>query len=145
MPKIKEYDVKHESFTVTISSFSYKNGVPHDNTGNGGGFVFDCRYLNNPGRYSEFKELNGKDEQVISFLEKENAVNDFFNHTFHLVEQAVEVYLKRGFTSLTVSYGCTGGQHRSVYMAERLAAKIKSMYKLNVIVNHQELERNPAV
>lgn len=145
MPKIREYDVKHESFTVTISSFSYKNGVPQDTTGNGGGFVFDCRYLNNPGRYDEFKELNGKDEQVITFLEKENAVNDFFNHTYHLVEQAIDVYLKRGFTSLTVSFGCTGGQHRSVYMAERLAANIKSRHKLNIIVNHQELDKNPTV
>ncbi len=125
MPKIREYDVKHESLTITISSFSYKNGIPQDNTGNGGGFVFDCRYLNNPGRYAEFKELNGKDQQVIDFLEKENAVNDFFNHTFHLVEQAIQVYLKRGFTSLAVSFGCTGGQHRSVYMAERLAAEYK--------------------
>ncbi len=145
MPKIREYDVKHESFTVTISSFSYKNGVPQDTTGNGGGFVFDCRYLNNPGRYDEFKELNGKDEQVINFLEKEIAVNDFFNHTFHLVEQAIDVYLKRGFTSLAVNFGCTGGQHRSVYMAERLAANIKSRHTLNIIVNHQELDKNPTV
>jgi RNase adaptor protein for sRNA GlmZ degradation len=137
MPKIREYDVKHDSFTVTISSFSYKNGVPQDTTGNGGGFVFDCRYLNNPGRYNEFKELNGR--------EKENAVNDFFNHTFHLVEQAIDVYLKRGFTNLSVSFGCTGGQHRSVYMAERLAANIKSRHKLNVILNHQELDKNPTI
>ncbi len=137
--------MKHESFTVTISSFSYKNGVPQDTTGNGGGFVFDCRYLNNPGRYDEFKELNGKDDPVIKFLEKEDAVNDFFNHTFHLVKQAIDVYLKRGFTSLTVSFGCTGGQHRSVYMAERLAANIKSSHKLNIIVNHQELDKNPNV
>jgi aminoglycoside/choline kinase family phosphotransferase len=140
MPKIRQYDVKHESFTVTISSFSYKNGIPQDNTGNGGGFVFDCRYLNNPGRYNEYKDLNGKDEQVIHFLEKESAVNDFFNHTLHLVEQAIGVYMKRGFTSLSVSYGCTGGQHRSVYMTERLAANIKSRYKLNIIINHQELD-----
>ncbi len=144
MPKIREYDLKHESFTVTISSFSYKNGIPQDNTGNGGGFVFDCRYLNNPGRYNEYKELNGMDKQVINFLEKEIAVNDFFDHTFHLVEQAIGIYLKRGFTSLSVSYGCTGGQHRSVYMAERLALNIKNRYKLNIIINHQELDKNAA-
>jgi aminoglycoside/choline kinase family phosphotransferase len=141
MPKIREYDVKHDSFTVTISSFSYKNGIPNDPSGNGGGFVFDCRYLNNPGRYDEYRELSGKDEAVIKFLEGESSVADFFLHTCHLVEQAIDVYVKRGFTSLAVSYGCTGGQHRSVYMAERLAAHLKNRHKISLIVNHQELDK----
>jgi hypothetical protein len=141
VPGIMDYETRHETFTVTINSFAYKNGPPPDPTGNGGGFVFDCRYLNNPGRHEEYKNLNGKDEQVITFLEKETAVLDFFVHTLYLVEQAIDVYMKRGFNSLMVAYGCTGGQHRSVYMAERLAAFIKSKYPANVIIHHQELAK----
>jgi aminoglycoside/choline kinase family phosphotransferase len=142
MPKIQEYDVKHEVFTVTISSFAYKNGIPHDTTGNGGGFVFDCRCLINPGRLDEFRNLTGKDEPVIRFLENDSVVSDFLSHTRYLVEQAIDVYMKRGFSSLMVSYGCTGGQHRSVFMAESLAAGLKGRYPIHLVVSHQELEKN---
>jgi len=142
LPKIREYEIRHDTFTVTINSFSYKNGIPQDNTDNGGGFVFDCRALNNPGKYDEFKDLTGRDLPVIEFLESKADVMDFFMHTLHLVEQAVNVYLGRGFTSLMVNYGCTGGHHRSVYMAERLSAYLKNKYAINLVVMHLELEKN---
>ncbi len=141
MPSIREYDAHGETLTVNISSFSYKNGVPADHSGNGGGFVFDCRYLDNPGRNESYKNLTGKDAPVIEFLEKQPEVADFFSHTSKLVEQAVDVYERRGFTSLMVSYGCTGGQHRSVYMAERLAAFLRKKYPFDVVVHHQDLEK----
>jgi len=141
MPGIREYNANVETLTVNISSFSYRNGVPADHSGNGGGFVFDCRYLDNPGRYESYKNLSGKDAPVIKFLEKQPGVADFFSHTSKLVEQAVDVYERRGFTSLMVSYGCTGGQHRSVYMAERLAAFLRKKYPFDVVVHHQDLEK----
>jgi aminoglycoside/choline kinase family phosphotransferase len=143
MPQIKEYDIKHDTFTVTINSFSYKNGIPQDNSGNGGGFVFDCRSLNNPGRYDEFKDLTGKDQPVINFLESKPDVMEFLSRTIQLVDQAVGVYLNRDFTCLVVSYGCTGGQHRSVFMAERLGEYLKNKYALHVVINHQELDKIP--
>jgi aminoglycoside/choline kinase family phosphotransferase len=142
MPKIREYDIKHETFTVTICSFAFKNGAPPDTSGNGGGFVFDCRYLINPGRLDEYKELDGRDEPVKRFLEKEPGVIDFLAHTKHLVEKALDVYINRGFNSLMVSYGCTGGQHRSVFLAESLAAGLKNKYLVHIVVSHQELEKN---
>jgi aminoglycoside/choline kinase family phosphotransferase len=142
LPKIKEYEINHDSFTVTISSFSYKNGIPQDNTGNGGGFVFDCRALSNPGRYDEFKELTGKNIPVMEYLEGQSEVADFFGNTLKLVEQAVQVYLDRGFKSLMVNYGCTGGQHRSVFMAEKLAAALKNKYAINIVITHHELEKS---
>lgn len=140
--KIQEYDVVHDSFTIRISSFSYKNGPPQDTSGNGGGFVFDCRCLTNPGRLDAYKELTGRDEPVVRFLDKEAAVTVFFNHTCLLVEQAAEVYMNRGFKSLMVSYGCTGGQHRSVYMAERLASVLKNKFPVRIVVQHQEMDKN---
>jgi aminoglycoside/choline kinase family phosphotransferase len=139
MPKIKEYEVKHDTFTVTINSFSYKNGIPQDNSGNDGGFVFDCRSLNNPGRYDEYKDLTGKDKPVIDFLENKADVMEFLSRTIQLVDQAVRVYIDRDFTSLAVSYGCTGGQHRSVFMAERLGEFLKNKYAVNVVINHHEI------
>jgi aminoglycoside/choline kinase family phosphotransferase len=142
MRKIQEYEVVHDSFTIKVASFSYKNGPPQDATGNGGGFVFDCRCLTNPGRLEAYKELTGRDEAVVAFLEKDDLVAEFFLHARQLTEQAVEVYMDRGFTSLMVSFGCTGGQHRSVYMAERLAAALKNKYPVNVVIHHQEIEKN---
>ena len=142
LPKIKEYEISHDTFTVTISSFAYKNGIPQDNSGNGGGFVFDCRALHNPGKYEEFKGLTGRDPQVIEFLESKPEVTDFFMNTLNLVEQTVKVYVSRGFKSLMVNYGCTGGQHRSVFMAERLSAYLKNKYAINLVIIHHELEKS---
>jgi len=136
---LKKYSYeKSEKLTVTVNSFSYKKGYPADLSGNGGGFVFDCRALPNPGRFLEYKNLTGKDGPVIEFLEKENEIERFFVSTRDLVKQSVENYLERGFSSLMVNYGCTGGQHRSVYFAERLAKYLKETFAVDVVLNHNE-------
>ena len=127
-----------DTLTVTINSFSYKKGVPQDVTANGGGFVFDCRALPNPGRLLEYKSATGKDKIVIDYLEKMEEVELFKNLTNQLVSQAVENYLARSFSHLMVSFGCTGGQHRSVYFAEKLAEYIKNQYDIvNVVLAHK--------
>ena len=124
--------------TVHITSFSYRKGIPDDTSGNGGGFVFDCRAIHNPGRYDEYKQLTGMDEPVITFLDKEEAMQDFLTHIYDIVDYSVEKYLSRGFTSLMVNFGCTGGQHRSVYSAEHLAAHLSEKYGVRVILEHRE-------
>ncbi len=130
---------KEEYFlTLTIQSFSYKKGYPQDEGGNGGGFVFDCRALPNPGRYERYKHLDGRDEEVIAFLEAENEVEEFFQRAKDLVEQSVERYLSRRFTNLSVNFGCTGGQHRSVYLAQRLANEFQNTPSLKIILRHRE-------
>lgn len=124
------------SLTLTINSFSYKAGIPPDPSGHGGGFVFDCRALPNPGRDEAFRELTGRDQPVIDFLKREPAVDEFMNHAFSLIDQSVRNYVIRNFQNLVVSFGCTGGQHRSVYCAEELARFIRSKYTISVVVNH---------
>ena len=124
--------------TVRITSFSYKKGIPEDPSGNGGGFVFDCRAIHNPGRYDEYKQLTGMDDPVIAFLDKEEAMQDFLTHVYGIVDYSVEKYLARGFKNLMVSFGCTGGQHRSVYSAEHLAAHLNTKYGVRVILEHRE-------
>lgn len=130
-----------QPLTVTVSSFSYKQGLPTDSSGNGGGFIFDCRALPNPGRYAEYKTYTGKDRPVIEFLQREPAVDRFLDHVKALVGQSVEKYLERNFTSLQVSFGCTGGQHRSVYCAEQLAAWLTATYPCSVALRHREQDR----
>ena len=124
--------------TVRITSFSYKKGIPDDTSGNGGGFVFDCRAIHNPGRYSEYKQLTGMDEPVIAFLDKEEAMQEFLEHVYGIVDYSVEKYRSRGFTHLMVSFGCTGGQHRSVYSAEHLAAHLSEKYGVRIVLEHRE-------
>jgi RNase adaptor protein for sRNA GlmZ degradation len=114
---------------VRIFSFSYLyNGLPEDTSGNGGGFIFDCRFIYNPGRNSEFRELTGKDEPVRKFLDGQIEMQVFLKNTFSIIDPAVENYLSRKFTDLMVSFGCTGGQHRSVYSAQKLEEHINQKY-----------------
>lgn len=128
-----------KDFTLQIFSFSYKKGYPEDKTGNGGGFMFDCRAIHNPGRYEEYKSLTGRDPEVIEFLENGEESKKFIQTAVDLVIPSIETYLRRGFTSLQVGFGCTGGQHRSVYCAEKFAEKIHELYpEVTILVNHRE-------
>lgn len=130
---------KENKLTINLFSFSYKNGIPQDLSGHGGGFVFDCRALPNPGRLKEYAELTGRDQEVITWLENEKAVHEFFKSAEGLVSQAVENYLERGFNRLMISFGCTGGQHRSVYFAERMKRSLQEKYDVFVNLIHREL------
>jgi aminoglycoside/choline kinase family phosphotransferase len=127
---------ENEKLQVQISSFSYKNGIPKDNSTHGGGFVFDCRGLLNPGRYTAYKHLTGHDEAVRQFLQHETQMPEFLAHVYGLVSLSVEDYLGRGFENLSVSFGCTGGQHRSVFAAESLSAYLSNKYNIPVTVTH---------
>ena len=128
-----------DKLKLTINSFAYKNGIPEDHSGHGGGFVFDCRFLHNPGREEEFRKLTGNDKAVVAYLESQYEVNNFFNEIAGIMDMAVRNYLERGFTHLMVSFGCTGGQHRSVYMANKLAGYIQQKFDVEVNLNHREL------
>jgi aminoglycoside/choline kinase family phosphotransferase len=131
--------------TVHLGSFSYKKGYPEDTSGHGGGFVFDLRALHNPGRYAEYTELCGCDAPVIDFLEGVPEVAEYWNHVRGLIDNQVETYLARGFTSLSAYFGCTGGQHRSVYFAERLARHLRERFPdINVALHHREEGSWPA-
>jgi aminoglycoside/choline kinase family phosphotransferase len=124
---------------VTINSFSYlKTGYPQEKTLNGGGFVFDCRGMLNPGRFMEFKMLTGRDKPVIDFLEQQTAMPEFLNSVYNIVDISVEDYIKRNFDSLTISFGCTGGQHRSVYAADSLTRYLRNKFKVKIELNHIE-------
>ena len=126
--------------TVSVTSFSYKKGLPQDTSGNGGGYVFDCRALPNPGRYPEYRCYTGKDRKVIDFLEGDVEVEHFMQDAQGLVGASIKKYMERNFSSLMVCFGCTGGQHRSVYCAERLAKWIRENYDCQVVVKHREQE-----
>ena len=125
---------------VKIHSFSYKKGLPVDESDNGGGFVFDCRGILNPGRFAEYKSITGRDKQVIDFLEQRTKMAEFLNSIFTIVDISVEDYIRRGFSSLMVSFGCTGGQHRSVYAAEALARHLRNKFKVRIELKHIEQE-----
>ncbi|MCG2613930.1 phosphotransferase [Terrimonas sp. NA20] len=121
---------------VKIKSFSYRNGIPADDSGNGGGFVFDCRGILNPGRFESMKYQTGRDKEVKDFLEQQTKMQEFLDSSFDIVDISVEDYIKRGFESLSVSFGCTGGQHRSVYAADALARHLRNKFKVNIELQH---------
>lgn len=133
-----------DNLVVRIFSFSFHRGLPKDETGNGGGFVFDGRSLANPGREERFKNLTGKDGAVIEYLNQQESVHQFLASVMSLVDASVSSYQLRGFKHLMVSFGCTGGQHRSVYLAEQVARRLRGRAGLEVLVTHRELERMAA-
>ena len=133
---------EEKKLTVRVSSFSFKRALPADPSGNGGGYVFDMRSLPNPGREERFKRLTGRDAEVIEYLQQQESVHEYLEHVFALVDASVAVYQRRGFTHLMVSFGCTGGQHRSVFFAEQLAAHLRAA-GVNVVLEHKEQENWP--
>ena len=130
--------VQRSGLSVTIYSFSFKKGIPVDESGNGGGYVFDCRATHNPGKYDEYKSLTGLDQPVIDFLEKDGEILTFLQSVEALVDHHVERFLERGFEHLQVAFGCTGGQHRSVYCAEHMAQHLKEKYNIRIHLIHRE-------
>ena len=139
LPRFAKDDRPEGILEVKVYSFSYMKGIPHDPSGNGGGYVFDCRSIHNPGRYEPYKKLTGRDEPVIKFLEDDGEITEFLSHVYAVVDPHVETYRRRGFSNLMVCFGCTGGQHRSVYSAEHVAAHLSQKYPdIRVRLIHRE-------
>ena len=128
-----------EGLSITLFSFFYKKGMPLDHTDNGGGFVFDCRILPNPGRLKEYKELTGQDKKVQNYLEDQDEVKSFLSSVNNIVEQSVNNYTSRGFSDLMINFGCTGGQHRSVFCAEKTKLFLEQNFPVKVKLVHKEL------
>ena len=124
--------------TVKVMSFSFKKGIPYDPTGNGGGYIFDCRGVHNPGKYDQYKPLCGLDEPVIRFLEEDGEIFSFLEHAYALVDAHVQRFMERGFSNLMVCFGCTGGQHRSVYSAQHMAEHLNQKFGVKVELEHRE-------
>ena len=124
---------------VHVYSFAYKKGIPADTTGNGGGYVFDCRSVNNPGKYEYYRQFNGTDPEVVKFLEDDGEVTVFLDSVYKLVDAHVQRFIERKFTHLQVCFGCTGGQHRSVYCAEHVARHLADKFNVKVVLTHREL------
>ena len=137
----KLMNIAHKKLIISINSFSYKKGIPQDTSGNGGGFVFDCRLLHNPGKYEQYKQLNGKDGEVIAFLDNEPEVAEYLTNIYGIVDAAVAKYIRRNFTNLMISFGCTGGQHRSVYCAEQVAKHINEKFDVELKIKHIEQDK----
>lgn len=146
LTELKQFtdDPQKRRLVVKVTSFAYKKGIPEDSSGNGGGFVFDCRAVNNPGKYERYKPFTGLDEPVIRFLEDDGEIITFLKHVYALVDVSVERYMERGFTNLSVCFGCTGGQHRSVYSAQHLAEHLNRKFgiQVNLIHREQNIEQN---
>lgn len=138
--KVEKFDGSEKPLKIVVNSFSYKRGIPEDTSGNGGGFVFDCRGLHNPGRYEPYKQHTGKDQHVIEFLEAKSKVKEFLESVYKVIDINIQDYLARDFENLQINFGCTGGQHRSVYCAEQTAKYIKEKYNIDVKLKHIERE-----
>lgn len=138
LPRFHSESSNTTGLTVTVMSFSYRKGIPEDYSGNGGGYVFDCRAIHNPGKYEPYKKLTGLDHPVIEFLESDGEITQFLSHVYPIVDFHVETYMKRGFSNLSVSFGCTGGQHRSVYSAQHVAEHLHNKYGVKVHLIHRE-------
>jgi aminoglycoside/choline kinase family phosphotransferase len=131
-------DIQKRMLEIKIVSFAYKKGIPNDPAGNGGGFVFDCRAINNPGKYERYNHFTGLDEPVVRFLEDDGEITRFLEHVYTIVGASVKRYSDRGFTNLMVCFGCTGGQHRSVYSAQRLAEHLHTKFGVKIHLTHRE-------
>ncbi|MGN0052854.1 MAG: phosphotransferase [Bacteroides sp.] len=140
LTELKQFtdNLQKRRLVVKVTSFAYKKGIPEDPSGNGGGYVFDCRAVNNPGKYERYKPFTGLDEPVIRFLEEDGEITQFLTHVYALVDASVKRYMERGFTSLSVCFGCTGGQHRSVYSAQHLAEHLNQQFGIQVNLVHRE-------
>ena len=139
--KLQSVAAQAETLTVRIFSFSFHQGLPKDDSGNGGGFIFDARSIPNPGRQEQYKHLTGMDSPVIDYLNQQESVHQFLASVMSLVDASVSEYQRRGFKHLMVSFGCTGGQHRSVYFAEQLAKRLRGRNGLEVSVRHLAQEK----
>ena len=131
-------ELEKRTLTVRVMSFAYKKGIPNDTSGNGGGYVFDCRAVNNPGKYDRFKPFTGLDKNVIEYLEEDGEILTFLDHCYALVDATVQRYKERGFTNLMVCFGCTGGRHRSVYCAQHMAEHLNKEFNVKVELIHRE-------
>jgi aminoglycoside/choline kinase family phosphotransferase len=138
--KLQSIAKESDKLTVRITSFSFHRGLPKDETGHGGGFVFDARSLPNPGREERFKPLTGKEAPIADYLNQQESVHQYFSNVVSLVDASVSNYQDRGFKNLAVSFGCTGGRHRSVYLAEQMAKHLRSRNGVDVVVRHRDLE-----
>jgi RNase adaptor protein for sRNA GlmZ degradation len=139
--KLQSIASEPDKLVVRIGSFSFHRGLPKDESGHGGGYIFDARSLPNPGREERFKALTGKDAPVAEYLNQQESVHQYLAHVLSLVDASVSNYQSRGFKNLSIAFGCTGGQHRSVYLAEQLAKHLGAKNGIDIVLSHRELER----